>query len=436
MRGGRLGLGAALVLLAATPCVAEERFTFSVEEVGPRPVELGGHAELRLDWTRWRTGSPYRRLARPGGQPASSLRAQPGLTLNGLVRSGPFRLVASGNAAYLADSTAPGRGSAVLYEGYGLYEWAPGNAVAAGKRVQRWSKSYAFQPVGFVERARDPTEPDQAREGFWMATLEWTRSITGGGPLQSVGVTGVLLPVTPDLNREVSPDRGLNGGVRLSSLVADTDVDLYGFTGPSRSTRLGAGVGRNLAPELVVYAEAAWAAEEPRPVIDPASGRLRRLASGGISGLVGLRWQTPTDTTVIVEYLHNGTGYTRDQFADALEAIDRAGDRIAAGLPAAPGDEVARSLARVLQRPQPLRDYVYLRLSHREPWNLLYVTPALTVIVDAGNGSATIQPEVVYTRFTDLELRLRAQATVGESGSDFGARASSARVELRLRAFF
>ncbi|WP_114376831.1 hypothetical protein [Elioraea thermophila] len=427
----------AAALLLAPQAAAQEAFTFSIEEVAQKPFEWGGYAELKSDWTRWRTESPFRRLARPGGQPATSLRLQPGLTLNGILRQGPFRLVASGNITYLADSTDVGRGDALLYESYGLAEWAPGNAVAFGKRVLRWSKSYAFQPVGFVERARDPTDPDAAREGYWMGTLELTRSFAEAGPLRTLGATAVLLPVSPAFNREFAADRGLNAALRLTALVADTDLDLYAFTGDSRANRLGIGAGRNLLAELVVYGEAAWTAEEPRPVVlDRATGRMGRITTGGIAGFVGLRWQAPTDTTVILEYLHNGTGIRPQEFADALALIDRAGDRLEAGLPPAPGDEVARRLARAYQRPQPLRDYLYLRVSHKEPWGLLYVTPAFTAIVDAANGSATLQPEVSYTGFTNLELRLRAQATVGERESDFGARAARARVEFRLRAFF
>ena len=209
---------AALLVFVASRAVAQESFSFSIEEVAKKPFEWGGYAELRSDWTRWRTESPFRRLARPGGQPATSLRLQPGLTLNGTLRHGPFRLVASGNATYLADSTDVGRGDALLYEAYGLAEWTPGNAVAFGKRVLRWSKSYAFQPVGFVERARDPTDPDAAREGYWMGSLELTRSLADAGPLRTFGATAALLPVIPALNREFATDRGLNAALRLTAL--------------------------------------------------------------------------------------------------------------------------------------------------------------------------------------------------------------------------
>ncbi len=269
-----------------------------------------------------------------------------------------------------------------------------------------------------------------------MGTLELTRSLADARPLRTFGATAVVLPVTPALNREFAIDRGLNAALRLTALVADTDLDLYAFTGDSRSNRLGIGAGRNLLPELVVYRELAWTDEEPRPVVDPTTGRVGRITTGGIAGLIGLRWQAPTDTTVILEYLHNGTGLRPQEFADALALIDRAADRLESGLPPAPGDEVARRLARASQRPQPLRDDLYLRLSHKEPWGLLYVTPAVTTIIDAANGSATVQPELSSSGFTNLELRLRTQANLGERDSDFGARASRARLTFRLRAFF
>ena len=37
----------------------------------------------------------------------------------------------------------------------------------AGKRTLRWGKGYAWNPIGFVERPKDPNDPDLAREGYW-----------------------------------------------------------------------------------------------------------------------------------------------------------------------------------------------------------------------------------------------------------------------------
>lgn len=410
-------------------------FTFRADEVAPSRFEFGGFVEGRGDWSAYDDDSPFRRLANPRGAPDTGWRAQPGAELRGTFREGPVRLFAAGNLNYIGDTTQAGRGAATLYEGYGLYEWAPGSAVALGKRVLRWGKGYAFSPTGFVERPRDPTDPEAAREGYWMATAEWTRSFSEAGPLQTLGFTGVLLPVIPNVNYEYGSTRGLNAAGRLSMLIADTDIDLVVAGGDTRGWRLGGSIARNLLPELVVYGEAAWFADESRLPVDAPSRPILPPAKDALSAVLGLRWQSPTDTTVILEYYRNGLGVAAEQFANVLSILDRAAD-----LQAATGNEAfvapARRLARAYQRPQPLRDYVYLRVSQREPWNILYTTPAITVIADPSGQSASVTPEVVYTGFRNTELRLRAQMNIGPRESDFGARQVNARVELRARFFF
>ena len=272
-----------------------------------------------------------------------------------------------------------------------------------------------------------------------MGTLDWTRSFADAGPLQTVGLTGVLLPVTPDFNAEFGVARGLNAAGRLSLLLADTDIDFVVAGGDSRSWRVGGSMARNLLPELVAYGEVAWLSEENRLLVDPLTGRALRLGEAALSAVAGLRWQAPTDTTVLLEYYRNGPGVTAQQFADAVRLIDAAADAQAldgGSGPALAARQVAARVTRSYQRPQPLRDYVYLRVSQREPRNILYTTPAISFIVDPVGGSASVTPEIVYTGFTNTELRLRTQVNVGATDTDFGSRQVNARVELRARVFF
>ncbi len=52
------------------------------------------------------------------------------------------------------------------------------------------------------------------------------------------------------------------------------------------------------------------------------------------------------------------------------------------------------------------------------------------------DGSLSISPELLYTGITNLELRLKGIALVGQNGSDFGEKPSDYRVELRVRYYF
>jgi hypothetical protein len=97
---------------------------------------------------------------------------------------------------------------------------------------------------------------------------------------------------------------------------------------------------------------------------------------------------------------------------------------------------IAAAAGQGYNRPNAMRNYLYLRLIQPEPFDILYFTPALTAIVNTDDGSFSLIPEVVYTRVNNLELRLRVALNWGEGSTDYGEKPVGARVELRARYFF
>ena len=82
------------------------------------------------------------------------------------------------------------------------------------------------------------------------------------------------------------------------------------------------------------------------------------------------------------------------------------------------------------------RDYLYLRVSQKEPFDILYFTPAVTVIANLGDRSFSATPELQYTGITNVELRLRAFFLSGGANTDFGEKQNSRRLELMARIYF
>lgn len=68
-------------------------------------------------------------------------------------------------------------------------------------------------------------------------------------------------------------------------------------------------------------------------------------------------------------------------------------------------------------RQNAMRNYLYVRLSQKEPFNILYFTPSLTCMINTDDLSANIMPEFLYTGITNLELRLRAGIITGSGDS-------------------
>ena len=84
----------------------------------------------------------------------------------------------------------------------------------------------------------------------------------------------------------------------------------------------------------------------------------------------------------------------------------------------------------------PGQNYLYLRLSNKEPFDWLYYTPAITLISNLDDGSYSVTPELVYTGFNNLELRLKATWLQGPLLSEFGEKRNQRKIEFRLRYFF
>ena len=87
-------------------------------------------------------------------------------------------------------------------------------------------------------------------------------------------------------------------------------------------------------------------------------------------------------------------------------------------------------------RTNPAKNYLYFRVSQKEPFDLLYFTPAVTLIANVDDKSFSITPEVMYTGITNLELRLTTGFIAGTRGSEFGEKQNDYRVEFRARYYF
>ena len=84
----------------------------------------------------------------------------------------------------------------------------------------------------------------------------------------------------------------------------------------------------------------------------------------------------------------------------------------------------------------PMRDYLYARVSQKEPFDILYFTPSVTGIFNINDRSFSISPEIMYTGITNLELRLKTSFLSGQRNSEYGEKQNDYRVELRVRYYF
>jgi hypothetical protein len=319
-------------------------------------------------------------------------------------------------------------GQVTLLDGYVSLKPTLSFALDVGKLVTKWGTGYARNPVAFVDRPKNPDDPQEPLEGFYVVKADFNKSFEGA--LQTVAFTPVLVPVGEDVNRSFGEPGHVNFAAKLYLLLLDTDVDLVFFTGESRTTRYGLDFARNIKSNLEIHGELAWFNDLGSKTLE-GEGE----PSDVWSGLLGVRYLTPNLVTLIAEYYHNGAGIQQDEFQSFLWLVERAQDAFLEGDPSLL-QKANQSSQEAFATANPLQDYLYIRASHKDTFGVVYLTPALTSIINLGDGSFQLIPELQYSFTTNLILRGRTVFLVGGRGTEFGEKRNDFRLELRLRYFF
>ena len=317
----RLAFLVTSLLMAGLAMAADGEYSFDASEFEKKPYEFGGYLEAKPQYFWLNPGSAGFNLTYPNGSPGDAVDGITGtLELVGKYTVG----IASVRFRTHSDVQ---RYNTVNQETNKFYEAVfslrpdPGLTVEAGKQAFQWGKGYAQTFVGFVQRPKDPDDPELAREGYTVANADIIRNFDG--PLQTVAFTPVVLPVNSNVNNDYGSLGYTNVAAKLYFLYRDTDIDLMYLAKGSRPARFGMDFSRNLATNFEIHGEWARIWNATKPVVD-AAGQVTTQQGNATNYMLGLRYLTERDTTYIVEYYHNGLGYNEEQIGDFYSYVDRA----------------------------------------------------------------------------------------------------------------
>jgi hypothetical protein len=419
--------------LIAGDLLADEEFTFDATEFEKRSFEFLGYAELWPEYIPSDQDGALYQLAFFGEDQRDDIsRTTAVLELEGRYSRDIWTAFLRAHSDILWDHRGTEQ-EQVLYEGVISVQPSTGLTIEAGKKANRWGKGVFWNPVGFIERPKDPNDPDLSRQGFWMAGVDWVRSFDG--PLQTVGFTPIAVPTFDGLNEDFGDSGHLNLGGKLYFLYRDTDIDLLFLTRGSRTPRVGVDFSKNLAPNFEVHGEFAYISDFERIKLDPAPSCRARNAEEEdvISYLLGLRYRTERDVTYTLEYYFDGTGNTAEQQRRYYECVHTAWDENNAATMAR---LQSTQLARRFVRPNPMREYLGFRAAWNEPFNILYFTPGLQAFYNLEDSSFQLAPELSYTGFGNFEFRLRGTVPIGSTLTEWGEKANEYKVDFRIRYYF
>ena len=428
-------MGLFFIFLQPAFCQDEYQFDLSEieKEIEKKPYYLGGFLEFRpvlfgLD----RNAAFYKLKFFDQDEGATQQQYNFGLRLEGGYQKGIGSLYFRADGLRWHDYQGWDN-DIVLQEGYLSLKPSPSFTLNTGKEVVQWGKGYAFNTVAFVSRPKDADDPTEALEGYYVVTADLIKSFMG--PLKTVALTPVILPVTQGINDDFGKEDHINFAAKLYLLLWDTDMDILFFSGESRTTRFGFDFSRNIKTNFEIHGELAWINDFDKKSID-SQGNLSIDESDILRYLFGIRYLTDDEITFILEYYHNGGGISKDSAENFYRYVDRAYDTFLTTGDSSQLTRASKLSQGTLTTAKPMRNYFYFRASWKEPFDILYFTPAIFSIVNIDDQSLSLTPELLYKPITNIELRLRSTFLIGGKNTEYGEKLNDYKIELRARYYF
>ena len=418
-----------------TGAASAGQYDFVIPEAEKKPYEIGGRLELRYVQHWLNDQSARYRLNYYNSDPGACTEEwRPQLELKGGYRRGKVQFRFLTHHEY-DETSAGGEWINRVYEAYASIKPSPNFTIEAGKKSFQWGKGYAWNPAGFINRPKDPDDPELNLEGFTALGVDYIKSFSGSS-LSNLALTALALPVLDGWeNTSLGQSGDVDYAFKLYLLWHDTDLDFIYFGGPNQPDSFGFDFSKNLAENFEVHGEAGYKLDVSRTVLD-SSGQATSSRQNQLSYMLGIRYLNTIDTTFIAEYYHNGAGYNADELDAFFAYQDHAYRQWLAT-----GNDAYMERANMATRPYYSQrnfgeDYFYLKITQKEPFDILYFSPWLTVIMNLQDLSFNLQPGMTYTPVTNLELNFRVGFPVGPSGTEFGEKQDVARPEIWVRYYF
>ena len=263
------------------------------------------------------------------------------------------------------------------------------HTLLAGKESLMWGKGYFFNPVAFFDRPKDPSDPTKAREGFIMAKYSYNKSFQS--ELKNLSFNFVYLPSREDINEDyyklITDKKDANNiALRLYMLLYDTDIDIIYNYSDEASEKIGIDFSKNIQTNFELHGEYA------------------NVLDGGYTYLLGLRYLTDFELTIISEYLYRSEGLTKEEIEKKLE----------------------------LNIPFIAKDYAITLITQKEPFDFLYFSVYYKNMMNLQDHSMQNKVGASYSFKNNIDADLSYNINSGDKLSEFGNKIVEDFLWLRL----
>ncbi len=423
-----------LLGIASNNTTAAEEFSFDLSAYQKAPYELYGNFDLFATHQKIDSDSALTQLS--FDRPVNSInRLTAELELNGLYRwehsSAHFRSWSQLSKNDLPDDLPnhlPNADSQNQHQFQTLYwqtQLNPNWQFKAGKITEQWGKSYAWNPVGFIERPKNPDDPELNREGFSQLSTQWTKSLNGA--IQSASASFHLIPLSQDVNNKAfMPAKNWIVAGKFSGLVGTTDLDFYWRHSKQTQTDIGFSFASNLTSQFEWHGDISYQPNQLTAKLLTDSVNISKTAE--VQTSLGFRYLTQNEITWIVEWLHQPNKPSKSTFKrlyQLAKSTDPQEIMIA---------KQARSVG--LFNVNHAKNSLYIKASTKDWLDILYVNAAAWGLINPDDASSTWTAELSHTGVNNQEWRLRVTLLNGAKLTEYGEKLNDAKIDLRWRYFF
>jgi hypothetical protein len=252
---------------------------------------------------------------------------------------------------------------AILNQGFINYKYDDNHQLYIGKKTPKWGKGYYFNPVAFIDRKKDPNNPEASREGFTQINYKYNKVLKGD--LQNIAFDIVYLKTTENLNSDLYNEDSNIAALKTYLLYRDIDLDFIYIYSDKQTDKWGVDLSANLKTNFEIH------------------GEYGRFDNGYYSYLAGLKYLTQNDLTILSEYY-----YQNEKQAN--------------------------------NTPFSYRRYLINSLNQKEPLDMLYFSLYFKNTYNLEDDSYQNKLGCIYTGMKNVDLDFSISKNMGESSSEFG----------------
>ena len=256
------------------------------------------------------------------------------------------------------------------------YKHNENHQVNLGKKTATWGKGYFFNPIAFIDRKKDPTNPEANKEGYIVLNYKYNKVFQND--LQNISFDAVYLKTTSEFNEDFYNKNSNTLALKTYILYNDIDIDFAYLYNDTLANKFGVDFSMNLQTNFEIHAEYV------------------KSDDSFYSSLFGLKYLTDFDLTIISEYFYQNEELSKTQsFWD--------------------------------------NRYFINKFTQKEPLDILYFSVYYKNSYNLDDNSQQNNLGVIYTKIKNLTVDFSIGKNSGKDTSEFGSKLVDKFTWLQLK---